>query len=92
MMELLGRLFNWTLQEDYRTWIAHACMAALIAIPFGGLAAIVFYGLREVEQIAQEKWGGLPITEQHWLDHGMDWVAAVIGVFLITGLGWARPF
>lgn len=92
MFDKIMAVFDWTLKADYRTWVAHALMAALIAVVFGGEAAIVFYLLREAEQIALEAHGAEPITSKHWLDHAMDFVGAVVGVFLIVGAGWARPF
>lgn len=82
----------WFLAKDWRTWISHALIGAVLALVFGGTTAIVAYWFRELGQYLDEKRDGVTLTPAHRLDHVMDCLAPFLAVFVLVGLGWVRPY
>jgi hypothetical protein len=82
-------LWNWTCDpaHQYRSWIAHTLVVCLIAFVFGVLPAVLYYFLREVEQIVVKVWveGGVP----DYTDMVMDVVVMMFGLGIVaTVFGW----
>ena len=71
----LSDLYYWTLARNWRTWVAHAVLAALLALCFGTAPALVFYLLREAEQVGTSYLTGAP---QDWPDHAGDVAAPLL--------------
>ena len=46
-------LWTWTCDpmHQYRSWVAHTVVVCLVAVVFGVLPAVLYYFLREVEQV-----------------------------------------
>lgn len=74
---------RWTHGEDWRTWIAHAALALLIALPLallwdptiGAAVAVGFYLIRELDQILYMVVDRRPL---HPFDHFMDVAAPAV--------------
>ena len=81
----LLELYFWVNKADYRTWILHGLIAILIAWGFGTKAAIAFYTLRELGQLAQELINGKP---PKYLYHVMD----IVGPLIALGAKWVFHF
>lgn len=76
----------WANSADWRSWVSHAVIAALLTLVFGPAVAAGFYFLRELEQM-WHRWAkgeGL-----NWFDHFMDVAApAVAAVVVALLMGW----
>jgi hypothetical protein len=77
-------LWNWTCDpmHQYRSWIAHTVVVCLVAFVFGVLPAVLYYFLREVEQVAVKVWveGGVP----DYTDALGDVVVMMVGLAIVT--------
>lgn len=76
--KVLKAIARWSDGADWRSWITHAVIAVPICMIFGPVPTVVFYLLRELEQIGHEymAWG----YATDWLDHAMDVIAPAIVV------------
>lgn len=79
LWNLLRQLNAWSNGAYWRTWLMHAVIAVPLTLLFGAFATVVFYCLRELEQIAHEKMKNLPIF---WADHFMDVVSPFLAALL----------
>ena len=79
-MNTIARIYHWTLQERWRTWVAHSLLGLGLAPLFGAWTVMVFYGLREVEQVALDG-----PDDIDWTDHILDFAVP----FLVLGLAAA---
>jgi hypothetical protein len=93
-MGIFKKAWEWTMRANWRTWLSHAVLAALLAGLFHAtlgvmqpsFAAFLFYFMREVEQIFVTWCEGRP---QDWADHALDVSAAFIAAGLTNAyLGW----
>jgi hypothetical protein len=76
------RIFSaWVDGADWRSWLVHGVLGWLIALVFGPVPAIVFFFLREAEQLAHELMAG---TRPPWLDHALDIVAPAAAAIFLT--------
>jgi hypothetical protein len=83
MSRIRNFISSWTHGEDWRTWIAHAVIAVLLAIPFGWRVSIGYYFIRECEQILYNFVDFKPIKI---VDHFMDVAVPAVVVLLISQL------
>ena len=74
---MIGRLWIWANETDERTWATHAAIAVVLSRFLGPRAAVAFYALREVEQVATRL---AKKQELHPLDHVMDVAAPALAV------------
>ena len=93
-MNWIAKAYDWTLERRWRTWVAHSVLGLALAFPFGAWTVMIFYGLREVEQV----FGDLRIqlaldstlpTKIDWEDHIADFVFPFFVLLLANiVLGW----
>jgi hypothetical protein len=101
LVSVLSAISRWSDVADWRSWITHAAIAPSIALVAAGLGwvfgvprplivgcslAVLFYFLREGEQIAHELIAGMSIPAKHWLDHFMDILAPAVTCFGLSRL------
>lgn len=101
LVSVLSAISRWADVADWRSWVTHAAIAPSIALGLAGLfwlhelprplwtgcvLAVVFYFMRECEQIAHELMSGAPIPAKHWLDHIMDVVSPGVVCALLSRL------
>ena len=80
---MISTVYNWTLRAPWRTWAAHAALGLALAVPFGAWTVMIFYLLREVEQVLLEAGGkGWEAVRAEALDHSLDFAVP----FLVLGL------
>lgn len=77
-------LWNWTMEARWRTWLAHALLAALFSLVIGGWATLVLYASREVEQAWMDHLAGKPTDV---VDHLMDYLAPLFAVCALVLAG-----
>jgi len=65
--------------HPWTSWIMHAVLAVPIAWAFGATTAVVFYGLREAEQVIHRKAAGVKLDT---LDRVMDVLAPALAAAL----------
>ena len=73
-------VWDWVCAEDYRTWIAHALVAVVLALGVGAYAMVVYYLLRELEQMGDKYMKGEKLAPK---DHLMDVWAPMAGLALL---------
>ena len=77
-------LWTWTCDpmHQYRSWVAHTVVVCLVAVVFGVLPAVLYYFLREVEQVVVKLWveGGVP----DYTDALGDVVVMMVGLGIVT--------
>ena len=92
-MKWIAKAYDWTLEKRWRTWIAHSVLGLALAFPFGAWTVMIFYGLREVEQVGldlhvQRTLAAGP-TVIDWEDHIADFVFPFFVLLLANVLlGW----
>lgn len=101
LISVLSAISRWSDVADWRSWITHALIAPGIAataalalwafgaprpLVTGCALAVVFYFLRECEQVAHELFAGVSIPAKHWLDHVMDIIAPAVTCFGLSRL------
>jgi hypothetical protein len=77
---MMKAIWDWVCAEDYRTWIAHALVAVALALPLTVYAMVVFYLLRELEQVADKLMKGERLVPK---DHFLDVWAPMAGLALL---------
>ena len=78
---VLRSIKAWVDVSDPRSWLAHAVIGWLLALVLGPLPVIVFFTLREAEQLAFEVMAG---EQPAWLDHALDIAAPALAALLLT--------
>ena len=73
--------WHWATAKPYRTWIAHCLIALLLAPVVGAWTMMIFFVLREVEQVLLT-W--LDEAPQDWQDHILDLSAPFVALGLYT--------
>lgn len=85
-MSRLRVLWEWTLQERWRTWVSHGLICFFLAIFGGALFGFVAYAGREIGQVEQDLKSGGPID---WVDHILDAAVPFLVLVLTSAfLGW----
>lgn len=70
----------WVDVSDPRSWLVHGVCGWLIGLVVGPVPVIVFFTLREAEQLAFELMAG---EQPAWLDHALDILAPALAVLLL---------
>ena len=97
LLDLILKLYSWTWEAAWRTWLAHGVEAAFLMLPavllwaFGlvdvrswsACAIMGFFVLREVEGVLMNLLGRSKVD---WLDHTMDAVTPVAVAFTLAVL------
>jgi hypothetical protein len=84
-MRLVFDIYNWTMAEQWRTWLFHFLLAIVLSVVFSPWTAAVFYMLREFEQNALK----LAATgDFDGRDAVLDALAPILGASLVALTGW----
>jgi hypothetical protein len=83
-------VYNWSLRAPWRTWVAHTALGLLLAPVFGAWTVMIFYLLREIEQMGLEIWThGMTVFHRNASDHFIDLAAPFFALLLtVIFLGW----
>jgi DNA-binding HxlR family transcriptional regulator len=80
-MNKIQAIWYWTLAKSHRTWFAHCLIGLLLAPVVGAWTMMVFYVLRECEQVFTT-W--LARQPQDWQDHILDVSPAFVALGLYS--------
>ena len=85
-MKYIRSVWDWTMRSAWRTWVGHCLIALVLAPIVGAWTMMVFYVLREIEQVAVAY---LEEAPQDWQDHFLDLSAPFVALGLASLLGWS---
>jgi hypothetical protein len=89
----MNHLVSWFHAKDWRTWVSHILMAAVLGtvatflfdvpVEKGMLMGVLAYWWREAEQVFEEaRKQGMDVVHSHALDHMLDAAAPFVALIL----------
>lgn len=84
LISYLRAFSRWVNVADWRSWLVHGVVGALIALAVGVLPVVIYFTLREAEQLAHELMSPVANASPRWRDHALDIIAPVLAAFLVT--------
>lgn len=80
LISVVRAVSRWSDVADWRSWVVHGTLTIPLMLVFGAWPVIVFYFLREGEQVLHRLMNGVPLDS---LDHVMDVTVPVLVVALV---------
>ena len=89
ILTTVAKVYTWTLVRRWRTWLSHSLLALALAPVFGAWTVMVFFLMREIEQVVLEAGAQVAFTGKNpptidWEDHFLDFMAPFTVLLLST--------